>query len=59
VWLVNFGKHLQLKAVEYIQVREVKIELNSTAYWQADGEIYSSEVLHAKVIPGGLKLICG
>lgn len=59
VWLVNFGKHLQLKAVEYIQVREVKIELNSKVSWQADGEIYSSEVLHAKVIPGGLKLICG
>lgn len=59
VWLVNFGKHLQLQAVEYAQVSEVCIEMNSPGHWQADGEMYQSEVIHAKVIPGGLKLICG
>ena len=57
VWLVNFGKHLQLQAVEYAQVSEVKIEMNQTCQWQADGEMYESQVIHAKVIPGGLKMI--
>lgn len=57
VFLVNFGKHLHLKPVVFKQVSSCKIELNDIYPFQADGDLYASQILDVSVIKNGLEFI--
>ena len=57
VFLVNFGKHLHLKPVVFKQVSSCKIELNDEYSFQADGDLYSSNILNITVLKGGLGFV--
>lgn len=57
VFLVNFGKHLNLKPVVFKQVTSCKIELVEEYSFQADGDLYAAGVLEVVVVKGGLGFI--
>jgi YegS/Rv2252/BmrU family lipid kinase len=57
VFLVNFGKHLHLKPVVFKQVSSCKIELREEYSFQADGDLYSSNILNITVLKGGLGFV--
>jgi diacylglycerol kinase (ATP) len=57
VFLVNFGKHLHLKPVVFKQVSSCKVELNDEYSFQADGDLYSSNILNITVLKGGLAFV--
>lgn len=57
VWLVNFGKHLNLKVVEYLQVKQLKVQFQGVGLLNADGDVYSTESYEAVVQKGVLKVI--
>ena len=57
VFLVNLGKHLTLKPVEFRQVSSCSIELEGVETFQADGELYKADKLMVQVLPGCLTLV--
>lgn len=57
VWLVNFGWHLHLKVVKYIQSSEVEISLPGRVPFNADGDVYETGSLHISVERGVLRVI--
>lgn len=57
VWLVNFGKHLNLRIIEYRQIKECKITLPYPQKFEADGDMYVAQELRVAVMPELLKVI--
>lgn len=57
VWLVNFGKHLNLKIVDYLQLDSVRIQLNRSTLLNADGDVYETESYQIEVKKGILRII--
>jgi diacylglycerol kinase family enzyme len=57
VFLVNFGKHLHLKPVVFKQVSACTIMLQNEYSFQADGDLYASQILDVSVIKNGLEFI--
>lgn len=57
VWLVNFGKHLNLDIVKYMHTDQMVVELESENLYNTDGDVYRAEQLHIQVIPQAWKLI--
>lgn len=57
VWLVNFGKHLQLNVVKYLQTEACTIELTEPGIMQADGDIYLCSQMSTRILKNALKLI--
>ncbi len=57
VFLVNFGWHLQLKPVVFLQVTSCKIEMGNSAAFQADGDLYHADSMKVEVVAGGLAVI--
>jgi diacylglycerol kinase family enzyme len=57
VFLVNVGKHLTLKPVEFRQVSSCSIELEGVETFQADGELYKADKLEITMLPKALTLI--
>ena len=57
VWLVNFGAHLKLNVVTYMQVSACRIQLEKPHEFQADGDTYTAQEMNINVIAGGLKLL--
>lgn len=52
VFMVNFGLHTQLKPVIFKQVSSCKIILNRKYAFQADGDLYSSDLIEAEARKG-------
>jgi diacylglycerol kinase family enzyme len=57
VFLVNFGKHLHLKPVEFKQLVSCRIELEENYSFQADGDLYAAQVLDVSVLQNQLGMI--
>jgi YegS/Rv2252/BmrU family lipid kinase len=57
VWLVNFGKHLNLKIIEYYQIKQCKITIENLQIFEADGDLYDAQELQVTVLPDLLKVI--
>jgi YegS/Rv2252/BmrU family lipid kinase len=57
VWLVNFGKHLNLDIVKYIQTDSITVELEDEDYYNTDGDVYRAKSFEIKVIPSALNMI--
>lgn len=52
VFLVNFGLHTKLKPVIFKQVSSCKILLNGKYAFQADGDLYSADLMEVEVRSG-------
>lgn len=57
VLLVNFGRHLRLEPVVFLQVASCKIELGTFNSFQADGDLYQAENMDVEVVSNGLSVI--
>jgi len=57
IWLVNFGKHLELNIVKYVQTDKISVELDVEDLYNTDGDVYRSKNMEISVLPGVFKLI--
>lgn len=57
VWLVNFGKHLNLSVVDYRQFKSLHVETPDQTLLNADGEVYETGSFDAEILPGAIRVI--
>ena len=55
--LVNFGKHLNLNIVKYIQTDSITVRLDNPDFFNTDGDVYTAAEMQITILPGVLKLI--
>lgn len=57
VWLVNFGKHLNLNIVKYVQTDKISVELEQEDFYNTDGDVYRAKRMDIRILPGAMRVI--